>query len=607
MNLPVKEQPGFRLMQGQDINQIVDFVNGLASGTQEFTNIILAEDGVFAGGHITDTTIFGLREPLEIADGGTDGVTALEARTNLSTPYGVDVTMFGADPTGTLDSTVAIQNAINATATGTLVIPPGTYKRSADLTIPQRDSASGGLTIYAEGAYFPDSYSVIIDSCKRVNIIGLNAPTSDLKLQGCWWSKFEGIKMRGVIYGDAAGARFSSNYWNMFQNCLFQYVKTGTGSAEPSNAQAFFSCQFRGDATQGFPVTQAYWLQFYANQNAQNWTFNSCDASGYTTGLLYIDAADTADIELNVNQPYFDTFALKGVDRDKTRITVREGHLASDTANSNATTLSVFTHGAMDYWRNDRAAKFDATTAYNLIPNGDLYDVLSSYVGAGLPVGSAGGATITAGTGEGYSGNYLNINQALTTGNTVRLRPKAAPGKGRYTANLSIRNADGVDRTIQVGMFGKFAVVKISGTEYSPVTLTSVADVPAGTVSDILISTTDNTAFNVNVDYAGVLIGEGGTFYTPCYRPQQLNATVTYDAPSLNTITQDATQTVTVPGADFGDFVQVSFGASTLGLTISGYVSAANTVTLVIFNGTSGTVNLGNQTYRIRVHKSGYA
>lgn len=37
--LNFQEQPGFRLMQGEDINSIIDAVNGLASGTESFTKI----------------------------------------------------------------------------------------------------------------------------------------------------------------------------------------------------------------------------------------------------------------------------------------------------------------------------------------------------------------------------------------------------------------------------------------------------------------------------------------------------------------------------------------------------------------------------------------
>jgi hypothetical protein len=79
-----------------------------------------------------------------------------------------------------------------------------------------------------------------------------------------------------------------------------------------------------------------------------------------------------------------------------------------------------------------------------------------------------------------------------------------------------------------------------------------------------------------------------------------LGASVSWDPPSLAAGAQ-ATTTVTVTGAAFGDFVQVSVSTDLAGMTLTAYVSAANTVTIVLLNHTTGTINMNAQTFRVRV------
>lgn len=57
------------------------------------------------------------------------------------------------------------------------------------------------------------------------------------------------------------------------------------------------------------------------------------------------------------------------------------------------------------------------------------------------------------------------------------------------------------------------------------------------------------------------------------------------------------TDTVTVPGVALGDMViGFSHGVSEAGLVKRAYVSAANTVTIVTYNPTAGSVNLASTT-----------
>ena len=66
------------------------------------------------------------------------------------------------------------------------------------------------------------------------------------------------------------------------------------------------------------------------------------------------------------------------------------------------------------------------------------------------------------------------------------------------------------------------------------------------------------------------------------------------------------TDTITVPGVALGDIVLgVSLGVDLTGLTITGYVSAADTVSLRVQNESTATVNLASTTVRVVVGRLG--
>lgn len=82
-----------------------------------------------------------------------------------------------------------------------------------------------------------------------------------------------------------------------------------------------------------------------------------------------------------------------------------------------------------------------------------------------------------------------------------------------------------------------------------------------------------------------------------------LFGSATYDAASLIDAA-GATGTVTVTGAALGDFVVgVSLGVDVQGMTVTAYVSAANTVSFRIQNESGGTLDLASTTVRVLVAK----
>lgn len=77
----------------------------------------------------------------------------------------------------------------------------------------------------------------------------------------------------------------------------------------------------------------------------------------------------------------------------------------------------------------------------------------------------------------------------------------------------------------------------------------------------------------------------------------------TWDPSSVGSLAVVST-TVTVPGAALGDFVHASFSLSLGGLMLSAYVSAANIVTVSLFNPTTAAIDLSSGTLKVLVLKS---
>lgn len=81
-----------------------------------------------------------------------------------------------------------------------------------------------------------------------------------------------------------------------------------------------------------------------------------------------------------------------------------------------------------------------------------------------------------------------------------------------------------------------------------------------------------------------------------------LEGTATYNPPSLADGAGDTT-TVTVTGAALGDMATASFSLATSGITITAWVSAANTVSVRFQNESGGPLDIGSGTLKAWVLK----
>ena len=89
---------------------------------------------------------------------------------------------------------------------------------------------------------------------------------------------------------------------------------------------------------------------------------------------------------------------------------------------------------------------------------------------------------------------------------------------------------------------------------------------------------------------------------TPITAGRVIQASVTYNPPSLADGT-GATTTVTCAGAGLGDFAQASFSNDLQGITVTAWVSAADTVSVRFQNESGSTLDLASGTLRVRVSK----
>lgn len=79
-----------------------------------------------------------------------------------------------------------------------------------------------------------------------------------------------------------------------------------------------------------------------------------------------------------------------------------------------------------------------------------------------------------------------------------------------------------------------------------------------------------------------------------------LSGSATYNASNLADGAGETT-TVTVTGAALGDFAIASLGVSVAGITVTAWVSAADTVSVRVQNESGGALDLASTTLRVRV------
>lgn len=606
----------------QNTNSVNIFVNGVRQSafTETDNNTVTLTNGASVGDEVVVIinlydTVQGSIDSVNVTHtpAGTGAVaTTLKAKLDAT----VSVKDFGAKGDGVTDDTSAFNAAFASIESGTIVIPYGTYK-VGDITISEKNNTNsnviGYLNVEGNGANLIPASSnnkFILAACKHVNVSDLDFIQHTLCFRGVWFTSITNCKFPVVKMGDVThSGSWMTHVWNTFNNCFLQTVIVDA-LAGFSNANTFNDCKFRGDSGQGFSGNATYALEFNSNTsnslggaNCQNWVIRGGDISGDTgyTKIYNIGASNTTnDIDLTFDGVYFDFETPEAPTRDKAHVRVLNSQA------SNIPPYSVPFSDALknptDLWRSDRSVKHAATTSLNLLNNGDLRVGTTSWSGSGRLFSNLNSATLTEHSG-GISGRYLNLNQTNTGSNAVYMQA-TLPEASVATAVLIAKSATGSTQTVRVGAFGLYYDYVLSPSEWTVFTSSDSTMEAAGTVT-VTIGGNSNAAFNIDLAYASVAAGEGSSLILPT-TPQDIN----YHLANINiaSIVNGAThtQTVTVSGADQGDFVQASFGGDIAGLEVTAYVSAANTVKLLLRNNTGGAVNLSSGNWRFLVTKKIY-
>jgi parallel beta-helix repeat protein len=251
------------------------------------------------------------------------------------------------------------------------------------------------------------------------------------------------------------------------------------------------------------------------------------------------------------------------------------------------------------------------STGFRVITDYNVFEACSSLfnIGSGFSINS--GADNNVISGGAASGNESSGVSIAGTGNTVRgmvLRHLGLQGTGiSVTSTTGYNLIEGNDCYLSSRFSSDLVLTDTTTISRDNRNIQNHPHLSSGTnTPEAAVTAPIGSLFQRTNGSNGtsLYIKESGTGNTG-WRPLAgyLSGSATYDAPSLLTLATTTT-TVTVTGAAVGDFAECSFGVSLAGMIASAYVSAADTVTVVLFNATIGTVDLASTTLRAHVRKA---
>lgn len=134
--------------------------------------------------------------------------------------YGVDITRYGADPTGVADSSAALNKGSLANSAGALWVPPGTYLINSNVTVtPSLQFSPGAILRPANGVTITLSNPIVAGPWQIFNLSPLSSivlPAASTEVWAEWW----GAKGDGYL-GVGNGATLNNEvYINQALNAL---------------------------------------------------------------------------------------------------------------------------------------------------------------------------------------------------------------------------------------------------------------------------------------------------------------------------------------------------------------------------------------------------
>jgi|694.fasta_scaffold02351_10 hypothetical protein len=220
---------------------------------------------------------------------------------------------------------------------------------------------------------------------------------------------------------------------------------------------------------------------------------------------------------------------------------------------------------------------------------------LQTHTTANTPLDAAswwsGGSGTTINLGKSRSGT-VGTNGIVSANDNINLDMRFDKGDGFASAAIIRTSVDGAPSSNS--MPGKIALLTTPSGSTTPVSRVTIAQDGATEFSGkVGIGTTPDATVGLKLDSTGVKFSDGSV-QTSGY----FTGSATYDPPSL-IAGASTTTTVTCTGALTTHYAQATLSSNT-GLTITAYVSAANTVTVQLKNDTLSTLDVASGTLKVR-------
>jgi hypothetical protein len=502
-----------------------------------------------------------------------------KASYSMVTGAPANVLDYGADPTGVADSKAAFDLAI-ASGIKEIYVPKGTYKYLGQMNLPS------GIKMVGAGAFAFTTINVTHAG------FGVKINGDFGLIQDILWTFTE------------SGFDFSTATANTTLNTIDRCNITGPGAGATKTSNSFVGVRFQ--TPQGAPARVSYFnnvtncnfggfnkiFDFEAGANA-----NFCDNNNLN---LYWYGYYVRSLENRITGGFFNNVAGTSV----SQLTV--GYYLTSTATRNVIEAAVGEPGdfSMGYYIED-----GASLNYINMPSSNF------------AYGSANNSDASNITNLGFLQNKRYFNLVENNYYTLKITGPLTTPFTRATVGIKYQSGNdalamsgygeaqflvslNAGATISVQMLSYSNFSTISGPQF-------VGTYIDGSKNLYLVFFHRNNGTATTEGFLNIeLTGQGSNFSTilpaaisagslvnPTTNPV-LVASRLYDAPSIASGSSHSF-TITMTGAKLSNKVFVTASADISGLIMTAYVSAADTVTVVLGNLTGGAVDLGNITYYV--------